>query len=246
MSDSVDRRSPVPLYRQIKQILLQEIQAGSEDSPERPITERELIDRFHVSRAPIRQALKELADEGYLYRQKAKGTFPVRGLQVSPPALQLGGLTEHLRQQNLSSDSKVLRAGWSSAPPAVQDHLKLREGDEAYQISRLIIVQDKPYVWSRLYLRMPTTFSPSEQEIDSVGAVFELLKRTPDLALVRGEHTIYATKATAEDARVLAVRTGAPVLVTETLMFTRQGLVRGWRKLVHRSPEYKFVFTVSR
>lgn len=42
------------------------------------MTEEALITCFHVSRAPVRQALKELGDEGYVYRERAKGTFRER------------------------------------------------------------------------------------------------------------------------------------------------------------------------
>ncbi|WP_157076758.1 GntR family transcriptional regulator, partial [Halalkalibacter krulwichiae] len=66
---TIDRTSPVPLYKQIKEILIAELRANM-DGPLRPIsTEEELVLRFHVSRAPVRQALKELADEGYVYRE---------------------------------------------------------------------------------------------------------------------------------------------------------------------------------
>ena len=80
-----DPSSGVPLYRQIKEILRPEIIAGIVD-PRIPITEVQLLDRFDVSRAPIRQALKELASEGYVYRKQGKGTFPVVGARVQRPA----------------------------------------------------------------------------------------------------------------------------------------------------------------
>jgi GntR family transcriptional regulator len=71
--------------------LLSEIQAAVGEIG-RPIsTEYELVERFRVSHAPVRQALKELADEGYVYRERAKGTFPVQELPVRPPGLELGG-----------------------------------------------------------------------------------------------------------------------------------------------------------
>lgn len=56
----LDLSSGVPLYRQIKDILRAEIAGGAAD-PREPMTEAQLLDRFDVSRAPIRQALKDLA-----------------------------------------------------------------------------------------------------------------------------------------------------------------------------------------
>src|SRR3954464_8875045 len=105
---TIDRSSAVPLYKQIKEILISEIQAAVGETG-RPIsTEHELVQRFHVSRAPVRQALKELADEGYVYRERAKGTFPVHELPVLPPGLELGGLVGFLRDQGIDCTSEIL------------------------------------------------------------------------------------------------------------------------------------------
>ncbi len=83
--NELDSSSGVPLYRQIKDILRREIIDGSAD-PQTPITEAQLLDRFDVSRAPIRQALKELSVEGFVYRKQGRGTFPVPGSRVHRPA----------------------------------------------------------------------------------------------------------------------------------------------------------------
>jgi len=66
----VDRRSPVPLYHQIKEAMLSLIVSGDLASKDRIPSERELQDIFNVSRMTVRRALNELAEEGYLYREQ--------------------------------------------------------------------------------------------------------------------------------------------------------------------------------
>ena len=100
--NTIDRSSPIPLYKQIKAILIEELQAAESETSRPFSTEEELVRRFHVSRAPVRQALKELTDEGYVYRERAKGTFPVQELPVRPPGLELGGLVGFLRDQGMA------------------------------------------------------------------------------------------------------------------------------------------------
>lgn len=56
----LDRSSSVPFYSQIKQILLEDLK-DSARAADLVLTEDGLIKRFRVSRAPIRQALKELS-----------------------------------------------------------------------------------------------------------------------------------------------------------------------------------------
>ncbi|MGH6914073.1 MAG: GntR family transcriptional regulator, partial [Geminicoccales bacterium] len=71
---TVDRTSPIPLYVQIKQLLTRRI-AAWEHKRANFYTERELCERFGVSRMTVRQALQELAREGFLRRERGSGTF---------------------------------------------------------------------------------------------------------------------------------------------------------------------------
>ena len=64
-----------PLYRQIKQRLVQSLQAG-EWLPGRSIpSENELAARYRVSQGTVRKAIDELATDNLLVRRQGKGTF---------------------------------------------------------------------------------------------------------------------------------------------------------------------------
>mgnify|MGYP000597855177 FL=1 len=80
----LDHNSGVPLYRQIMNILRTEIAGGLVSSSE-PLTEAKLEARFGVSLAPIKQALKELTNEGVVYRKQGKGTFPAANASDDRP-----------------------------------------------------------------------------------------------------------------------------------------------------------------
>ena len=71
----LDKGSGVPLYRQLKWILEEGIRQGRFRPGERLPTERELCQRFGVSRITVRQALGELVHEGLVLRQQGSGTF---------------------------------------------------------------------------------------------------------------------------------------------------------------------------
>ncbi|MGZ4391631.1 MAG: extracellular solute-binding protein [Gaiellaceae bacterium] len=74
-SPAIDPRQPIPLYFQLKTLLLEEILEGRYDSEQRLPTEHELCDRFGISRTPVTRALSELAEEGVVLRHRRRGTF---------------------------------------------------------------------------------------------------------------------------------------------------------------------------
>ena len=71
----IDKNIPLPLYYQLKQIIINLIDDGVYKEDETIPTEHELIEKYQLSRTTVRQALNELVTEGYLYKRKGVGTF---------------------------------------------------------------------------------------------------------------------------------------------------------------------------
>jgi len=72
---TITKGSSVPIYRQLKEIIREKIEEGELKPGERIPTEYELCAKFGISRTSVRQALTELAQEGYLHRRQGSGTF---------------------------------------------------------------------------------------------------------------------------------------------------------------------------
>src|SRR3954466_11662973 len=71
----LDPGQPIPIYFQLKTLLLEEILKGRYGADGRLPTEHELCLRFGISRTPASRALSELADEGRIRRHRRRGTF---------------------------------------------------------------------------------------------------------------------------------------------------------------------------
>ena len=74
-SSKLDKSVPIPLYFQLKELILSEIKNGNYPSGSLIPTENELSEAFEISRTTVRQAITELVQEGWLYRVKSKGTL---------------------------------------------------------------------------------------------------------------------------------------------------------------------------
>jgi GntR family transcriptional regulator len=87
---------PVPKHRQLREILLALVDA--ELPPDSAIpSERQLVSRFRVSRATVREAVGRLVSEGRLYRVRGKGTF-VAAPRVESQ-LHLASFTKDMRRR---------------------------------------------------------------------------------------------------------------------------------------------------
>lgn len=243
---TIDHSSGVPLYRQIKEILHTEIATGAFDT-HTPITEAQLLERFSVSRAPIRQALKELSTEGWVYRKQGKGTFPVPGVHVDrPPDTRTGALLDHLREQGLNPTSHISLVERTTAPAEVAEALGADPDELLTHFSRVISVNGEPLAENTVYMRTPADFRPQREQLEAIDSAFDLLERQYGILLDHAEHAAWATTATAEQAATLELPPGSPVLAIDSLFYVTGGVLAGWRRAIHRPDEFKYRFTASR
>jgi GntR family transcriptional regulator len=71
----IDRSSPVPYYAQVKELIRRRIELGEWPVGDQLPVDADLCRMFEVSRTVVRQALRDLSDEGIVSRRKGKGTF---------------------------------------------------------------------------------------------------------------------------------------------------------------------------
>jgi GntR family transcriptional regulator len=259
-SGELDPSSGLPLYRQIKDILRREIADGTAD-PQVPMTEARLLERFGVSLAPIRQALRELATEGLVYRKQGKGTFPVAGARVHRAAdVRLGALHDYLADRGLNPTSTVIGLDWTQPTDRLRTLLSLDAGpapgadpraiphpdERLLHITRLISVDGKPIARPEVHLRVPRGFDPTAAELEEHGSAFALLERDYGLVLDRAEHDVWATEASEEQAGALEVAIGSPLLAIETLFFAAGGWPAAFRSAVHRAEDFRYRFIEGR
>ena len=243
-SGELDSSSGIPLYRQIKDLLRDEIAVG--EATDTPLTEAQLLVRFGVSRAPIRQALKELADEGYVYRRQGKGTFPVPGARVQRPAtVKPGDLYRYLADQGLKTTSTVLDLARLRPPERVRRLLQLDKSERPLHFTRLIAVDGEVLIEDELYVRAPKEFAPTVVELEQAGSAFQLLERDLGIAIQRAENQAWATTAGPDRAQLMHLPEGSPLLAIETTFFAVGGLPMGWRLSFHQAEKFKFQFVTG-
>src|SRR5512135_2105221 len=80
MNITVDKKSAIPYYHQVKEALKALIAFGELKPGDMLSSEFSLSEQLGISRLVVHRAYRELVSEGFLIRKRAKGTF------VSPPS----------------------------------------------------------------------------------------------------------------------------------------------------------------
>lgn len=137
-SNSIDPTSMIPLYKQVANVITEEIDMGNIAAGEKLPSELLLMKVFNVSRVTIRGAILELVSDGLLIRSQGKGTFvaPKKKLQS---ANDTTGLTESCRRLGKELHSQVLSAGYSYATKAECDFLKIDESEQIIEDRKSVV-----------------------------------------------------------------------------------------------------------
>ena len=244
VESGIDRSSPLPLYYQVKQILLQYIQNGNISPGELLPSEKELEEQYKVSRITVRRALQDLAAEGYIMRQAGRGSF-VRQVKLQDRSEKLGGFVDDLVAQGIKVESEILDYGRRPAVSHVAEKLGVESGDKLLYFKRLVRDDGEPLAIATAYFNVGkhVIFTPEELNSDSI---FPLLEHKYGIVLRRAEKSIEVTVALEDEAKMLNVKPNAPLMLTELVIYNEQGQSVGFVKALYRGDRYKYYITLTR
>lgn len=235
----IDRRDRVPLYCQLKAIILERIES-EELRPNDPIpSEKELIRQYGLSRTTVRQAISELVREGYIYRRRGKGTF------VSRPKMQHGlrkltSFSEDMRSRGFRPGARVLEFDRVRPPRKVAAYLELADDDEVYKVVRLRFADDEPVGLQESYVHVGRDRAITRADVEGEGSLYELLESRFNIQLNEADESVEATPANAREADLLEVKKGSPLLLRERITFAVGGRPVEFVKTIYRADRYKY------
>lgn len=201
---------PVPKHVQLRSILVGLI--DEELAPGRMIpSERELMARFAVSRATVREAVGQLVVEGRLERVHGKGTF------VSEPRvesqLHLASFTQDMRRRGHQPSTRLLDVVAGRPPEDVSDALGLSDGARAWRVERLRSADGRPMAHEIGWYAADAL--PNLDSHDLKGSLYHLLSEAYELTFTTATQTVRAEACDPDRAALLQVSPGAPLLVFE-------------------------------
>jgi GntR family transcriptional regulator len=231
-----------PLYHQVYRRLADEIEGGALQPGDRLPSERWLCDELGVSRATVRRAIEELVSDG-LIEGRGRGSF-VTGQALAEPRGTLISLSELGRSRGLQASARVLSAAVRAATIDEAEAFGIAPGAELFELRRLRMLDGMPI--SLDGNRVPLRLAPSLPAVDfSEASLYQTLERTGHCP-VRADYDVEARCADADEAELLELALGEPVLFTITVAFDENGQIVDIGRTVYRADRYRFQATLMR
>ncbi|MBB6733287.1 GntR family transcriptional regulator [Cohnella zeiphila] len=235
----LDDNLPMTLQYQLRSKLLEKIESRFWSPGSQIPSERELCDEYGVSRITVREALKELVQEGYLVRKQGKGTF------VSLPKFvnelsSTYSLSQEIEKEGLSSDFQLISFRKCSPTQQLKAVFALSATDSLYEITRLRSIGSEPFAWERAYTPCSLMEGADEEQLQKEGLYFTIF-RCSGLMAEEAEVEAEAVNCPADIAAQLQLKKNSAVLHL-TRVTTAQNRCVEYCESYIRSEKYKYKY----
>lgn len=212
-----DSNLRIPMYYRIEQAILEQIQQGQFKPNQQLPTESDLAQQYQVSRITAKRALDELVRQGRAFRQQGRGTFvaQTRIRDISG----FGSFSEDIKARGLIPSSKVLQFKEIEADGEIAERLSLAPAEAIYILKRLRLASDEPVAFETAYLPRRFCDGLINEDLNNK-SLYAILKEKYQIIPTWADAEIEARAATKEEAFLLSIRVGKPVLTARRVTYS--------------------------
>lgn len=232
----------IPMYYQLKKIIVDMIENEAINADEPIPSEPKLMQTYQLSRTTVRKALDELVNEGYLYRKQGKGTF-VKGRGFEQGLIKLSGCSEDIKRYGLTPKPLVLSSCVKKPSKRVAKMLELHEEAETFFMERVMYGDDIPINKNKSYI--PYYLVPGIEKIDfNHESLYKVLEKDYNLKIHKAIRSVEAILANEEVSLQLQVNEGAPVMLFKGQVYgslqNQKEVVVEYFEAIYRSDQFQF------
>jgi GntR family transcriptional regulator len=224
----INKYSNVPLYSQLKHIIIRKIESGDYPEASKIPSEQELCELYDISRPTVRQAISELTNNGILYKEKGKGTFVAKS-KSKVNIKDYSGFTDSILdssnpgQLNIQS-IRVIKHDEVSELESIFDNQSYSKSIDLAEIKYLSGDNDSILSYNVSYIPM-SLFPEIIEDVKGRKPSYDIFKGKYPLLPVKTKSSLEIIYTDQSDAQYLQVQTGHPLLKVENLLYSKNGLL---------------------
>jgi DNA-binding GntR family transcriptional regulator len=239
----INKYSNVPMYSQLKNLIIKKIESGEYPGESKIPSEQEFCEHYDISRPTVRQAISELTNNGYLYKEKGKGTF-VAKTKSKVDIKNFTGFTDSiLDSQNPGQhDILSLRTVKLSEMPFLENAFGSQNSQQTFAEVKFVTAE-KNSILSLNSSYIPLALFP--EIIDDIKAKkpsYDILRGKYPLLPVKTKSSLEIVYTDQSEAQYLQVQTGHPLIKVENLLYSKSGQAVEFIIAKYRADKCQLVF----
>lgn len=217
----------VPLYQQLKHMILEHIRSGEWPRGHRVPSESELVRQHGVSRMTANRALRELTAEGFLRRERGAGSFVADALAQSS-LVEVRDIAEEITTRGHRHSADVVQIEMQAATIELAEAFGLQDGAPIFHSILVHRENNIPIQLEDRYVSPTLVPDYLSQDLARQTPHAYLMAQAP---LSEAEHVIEAVLPAEWEQTLLALEQAEPCLLLRRRTWSRGGLVSRARLL---------------
>ncbi|MGE7878463.1 GntR family transcriptional regulator [Peribacillus muralis] len=239
----IHKNSPLPIYYQLEEAIKKAIHTHQLMPGEMIPSEREYTGKYKISRMTVRQAITNLVNDGYLFRQRGIGTF-VTHQKIVQPLQGLTSFSEDMQARGLEPSTRVISLSEIKAELDLAAKLEVEAGTPILELKRVRLADHLPMSLETVYLSKVLSGGLTEEM--ALGSIYSHAEKTFGLKIQYGRQFIEASVAQKIEAEMLEVAEGDPVLRIERISKLETNKPFEVAKSVYRADRYQLTIDMER
>lgn len=245
----INKYSNVPLYSQLKNLIIDKIATGEYREESKIPSEQELCEQYDISRPTVRQAISELTNNGYLYKEKGKGTFVAKS-KSKVDIKNFTGFTDSILDSQDPGQHDIMsihaiKLKEVSCLENIFGNQNYPQDSEFAEIK--FLTADKNSVLSYNVSYIPLVLFPEIiEDIKAKKPSYDILRGKYPLLPVRTKSTVEVVYTDQSEAQHLQVQTGHPLIRIENLLYSKSGQLVEFVIAKYRADKSLLVFENSK
>jgi GntR family transcriptional regulator len=210
-----------PRYKQLADIVRGAIEQGLLKDNQALPSERELAEKYEVSRDTVRKAVHYLEERGVIYSDHGRGTFVAPAI-VRRMSRFIDSFSQDTQLRGGVPGQRILSIESTAASMGVAGLLGVEPGHPLTRVRRVRLIDGSPVGLHDAYFPLPRGAKLEPAEIEQAQSLYKLLTDKFGFAPAEAVENLCAAVADAEDARLLGIAEGAPILLCERITLSER------------------------
>lgn len=240
----INKYSSVPMYSQLKRLILEKIESGEYTEDIRIPSEQELCELYDISRPTVRQAISELTSNGYLYKEKGKGTFVAK--QKSHIDIKsYTGFTDSILDSQVPGEKKIINMNIVNAADSPRlAELFCCSANPKYEFAEVTyLTSGNKDVFSCNTSYIPISLFPEIiNDIEAKKPSYDILRGKYPLLPFKSKSSLEIIYTDQTDSHYLQVQTGQALIKIENLIYAKAGQVIEYVISKYRADKCRLTF----
>ena len=244
----INKYSNIPLYSQLKNLIINKIDSGEYKPNSKIPSEQELCEMYDISRPTVRQAISELTNNGYLYKEKGKGTFVSKPKSVIDVKAYTGFSDSILDNESPGERNIVLMQTVTNKEYSKLSDVFSINHNQTVDFAQIVFVtnlEDEIYAYNTSYIPL-SLFPNIIEDVENKKQSFDILRGKYPLLPAKTRSSLEVIYTEPNEAQYLKVQSGQPLINISNVIYSKSGQVVEYVVSKYRADKCKLTFENSK